>query len=92
VLVPQVMLRGFMGFAARGDGFELNPHLPQDWPELTINRIRFQNVALSIRAKRDSVEIEHQGQTDGPCAVYINGQKRAIDWKEKKISFPISAH
>ncbi len=56
-MVPQIMLNGFLGFAPRADGFKLNPRLPTDWPELTIDRIRFQNMSLSIRATRDTIDL-----------------------------------
>jgi hypothetical protein len=60
-LVPQVMLRGFLGFAPQADGFKLDPRLPTDWPELTVDRIRFHDLVLSIRAGRETIEI-HRGE------------------------------
>jgi hypothetical protein len=65
-LVPQVMLYGFLGFRPRGDGFELNPRLPSEWPELAVEPIRFQNLRLTLRATRDTIEIHKQGLTDEP--------------------------
>jgi hypothetical protein len=66
VLVPQVMLRGFLGFAPAADGFTLDPRLPADWPELTIDRVRFQDVTLRFRVRRDHVEIWGEGGAEGP--------------------------
>jgi hypothetical protein len=60
VLVPQVMLDGFLGFVPKADGFTLNPRLPRDWPELTIDRIAWHDRVLTIRARSDSVEITAQ--------------------------------
>src|SRR5436190_23895347 len=69
-LVPQIMLKGFLGFAPKADGFLLDPHLPKDWPELTVNHIRFQNLELEIRATHDQIRIQHHGQPLDPTFVY----------------------
>lgn len=53
VLVPQVMLYGFLGFEATPEGYSLNPRLPGDWPSLTITGIRFHDQVLDITAHRD---------------------------------------
>jgi hypothetical protein len=60
-MVPQVMLKGFLGFAPRADGFQLDPRLPADWPELAVDQIRFQNLVLRIRATRKAIEIHKEG-------------------------------
>ncbi len=52
VLVPQVMIDGFLGFAARADGFKIDPKLPSDWPELKINRIHFHDSDTDRSARR----------------------------------------
>ena len=70
-LVPQIMLNGFLGFAPRADGFKLNPRLPRDWPELTVDRIRFQDTVLSIKAKRDTIEISNQGSSTEPLYLHL---------------------
>ena len=36
ILVPQVMLYGFLGFRPTADGCEIAPRLPADWPSLCI--------------------------------------------------------
>jgi len=36
ILVPQIMIDGFLGFRPRYDGFEIHPRLPTDWPSLTV--------------------------------------------------------
>lgn len=77
VLAPQVMMHGFLGLAVSADGFSLNPRLPSNWPELVVDRIRFQDLTLSIRATRDSIEIRGTGTSDRPC--YISLPKG--DWK-----------
>lgn len=69
LLLPQVLIRGFLGFEAHPDGFSLNPRLPSDWPELTATRIRFRDLVLDVSATHDSVEVRvlesngHEGTT-----------------------------
>lgn len=71
VLVPQVMLRGFLGFEPTGDGFHIAPELPSDWPELTIDRIRYHDLVMRARATRDAVEITRDGRVEEPCFVTL---------------------
>jgi len=39
LLVPQIMLYGFLGFHPRMDGFALNPRLPSAWPSLYLQHL-----------------------------------------------------
>ncbi len=57
VLLPQVMLYGFLGFSPQPGGFRLEPRLPKDWPSLTITRIAVQDAVLDITARPDDLEI-----------------------------------
>jgi hypothetical protein len=50
VLVPQVMLYGFLGFAATPEGYQIHPRLPKEWPSLTVSGIRFQRQVLGVTA------------------------------------------
>ncbi|RIK80583.1 MAG: hypothetical protein DCC67_09215 [Planctomycetota bacterium] len=66
VLVPQVMLYGFLGFRPAADGFAINPRLPKDWPELTVSRIHLHEYVLDVTAKRDGtarVVAHHPGRS-----------------------------
>ncbi len=53
VLVPQVMLYGFLGFRATGDGFTLDPRLPSDWPSLEVTGIHVQGHVIDVTAHQD---------------------------------------
>ena len=53
VLVPQVMLYGFLGFTPAGDTYTVNPRLPKDWPSLTVTGIHFRDQTLDITAYAD---------------------------------------
>jgi len=50
VLLPQVMLYGFLGFRPRLDGFALAPRLPKGWPSLTVTRIAWHGQVFTIKA------------------------------------------
>ena len=70
-LVPQVMLYGFLGFQPRADGFKLDPRLPSAWPELTIDRIHFQDMRLRICASSDRIEIRNEVRAAEPIFVCL---------------------
>jgi hypothetical protein len=53
VLVPQVMLDGFLGFEPTADGYTLRPQLPSDWPSLTVRGIHIHGDVLDITAHAD---------------------------------------
>lgn len=69
VLVPQVMLYGFMGFTPGMEGFTLNPNLPTDWPSLRIEKILFHDAHLNIEAARDAFTIECNSAISRPLFV-----------------------
>ncbi len=53
VLVPQVMLYGFLGVCPTGDGFTIAPKLPTDWPSLTVTGIEVQDHVIDVTAYAD---------------------------------------
>ena len=53
VLVPQVMLYGFLGFEPTVDGFEIHPRLPEDWPELTVTGIYVHDRVVDVTGRSD---------------------------------------
>ena len=53
ILVPQVMLYGFLGFEPTPDGFKIHPRLPKDWPEFTITRVHLHDAVMDITARAD---------------------------------------
>jgi hypothetical protein len=71
VLVPQVMLNGFLGFAPAGDGFRLSPQVPTAWPELTVSRIQFQDSVLRIRVAPKAIEVWKEGAIREPLYVHL---------------------
>lgn len=71
VLVPQIMLDGFMGFEPMVDGFRLDPKLPTEWPDLAIDRIHLRDLVLSVRASKDSIEVMKEGRWEGPMFIHL---------------------
>jgi hypothetical protein len=70
VLVPQVMLYGFLGFRPTADGFAIDPRLPADWPALTITRIHLHDHVLDVTAKRGgAVMVKDSGLAGRPLVV-----------------------
>jgi hypothetical protein len=53
ILVPQVMLEGFLGFDPGVDDFTVTPRLPASWPSLTVRGIHFHDRVLDITARAD---------------------------------------
>ena len=63
VLVPQVMLYGFLGFTPTAEGFEVKPRLPSDWPELTVTRIYVHDRVIDVTGRADgSFEVRDSEQ------------------------------
>ena len=51
VLVPQVMLYGFLGLTSEPTGFAIAPRLPNGWPSLTVSRVRLHDHEVEITAE-----------------------------------------
>lgn len=71
VLMPQVMLYGFLGFRPTVDGFAIDPRLPADWPELTVTRIHLHEHVLEITATRDGgLKISGEGPSADELTIH----------------------
>ena len=71
VLVPQVMLYGFLGLAPEADGFTLAPRLPNDWPSLTVSRVRLHDHEVEITAAADG-RVSMKTLVSGTAAVSLH--------------------
>ncbi len=72
VLVPQVMLYGFLGFHPHAEGFSLSPRLPDDWPKLTVTRIAVQDSVLDVTADRESIRIDLRLRGGSPLRIRLD--------------------
>jgi hypothetical protein len=57
ILVPQVMLYGFLGLQLTADGCQISPRLPSDWPSLTITRIHLRDHVLDVTVKDKVIDV-----------------------------------
>jgi len=64
VLLPQVMIYGFLGYKPNLNGFEINPNLPTNWPSLSIDRILAHNSLISIFASTNQIKISTEVMKD----------------------------
>lgn len=71
VLVPQIVLEGFMGFAPRGDGFYIDPRFPIEWQEIAIDRICFHGIVLEIKATGNTIKISRKGEYTEPMYIHL---------------------
>lgn len=71
ILVPQVMLNGFLGFKPTAGGCAISPRLPADWPSLTITRIHLHDLVLTAKVTRSSIELAAAGTADEPFEVQV---------------------
>jgi hypothetical protein len=70
ILVPQVMLYGFLGFEPTPQGFRIHPRLPKDWPELTITRIHLREVVMDLTARADgTILLRSDHSSDAPLVI-----------------------
>lgn len=79
-LVPQVMINGFLGFKTYADGFALNPRLPKDWPDLTLDKIRFQQLVFKVSASEKKIELRKEGERDEPMFLRLPDRKWKATW------------
>jgi hypothetical protein len=64
VLVPQVLLYGFLGLRATPDRLTVSPNLPKDWPSLTITHVQYRDTRLDITATPTHITIRSDRPTD----------------------------
>ena len=57
ILVPQIMIHGFMGLNANGGGITINPRLPDAFPSLEITRIHYRSMIFDVTAEAKNKQI-----------------------------------
>lgn len=71
ILVPQVMLYGFLGLRPTADGCEIAPRLPSDWPALRITRIHLHDHVLDVTAQDQVVTVTDHGPGDSRLDIRV---------------------
>lgn len=80
VLVPQVMLYGFLGFEPTAEGCAIHPRLPKAWPELKITRIHLHDVVLDVTARADGgITIQADRASEWPQVIELPKGKWQTD-------------
>lgn len=81
LLVPQVMLYGFLGFEPTPDGIRLQPRLPRDWPELTVTRIHYRDHVFDMRVDETNVDVTFRRKGAGPVNIKLPaGDRRVVQF------------
>ena len=71
ILVPQIILDGFLGFRPTAEGLRVDPKLPSDWPELTVNRIHLHNAVLALSATKDAITVRVEEAAAEPLPLVV---------------------
>jgi hypothetical protein len=93
VLLPQVIIYGFMGFTPQPEGFRIEPRLPASWPALTITRIAVQDQVLDITARPEALDVNcRSGSSRSLLVSLVPGQwqLKVTDAKGKNIGLTTS--
>ena len=92
VLVPQVMLYGFLGCEPRADGLHLTPRLPADWPELTVTHIQYRDHVLDVTARPGELRFATRVAGREPIRLWVEPgrwEMTALDATGKTVAPPI---
>ncbi len=82
VLVPQVMIYGFMGIEPRLDRLTVKPKLPADWTSLKIEKISYGSTVFDITADENLITLEIQSTRKGKLYIELpQGKWRIISQK-----------
>lgn len=92
VLVPQVMLYGFLGCQPRPGGLRLSPRLPADWPELTITGIHAQGHVLDLTAQPKELRLTVRASDGNPFRLWLEPGRweiRALSADGNAVDAPV---
>ncbi len=79
VLVPQVMMYGFLGFQPTLEGAAIKPQLPPSWPGLKITNVKFHGHLIDVYASQnDKINIEVRSDS---CTKFIKLKLEKGTWK-----------
>ncbi|MFN3152469.1 glycosyl hydrolase family 65 protein [Bremerella sp.] len=85
VLVPQVMLYGFLGFQPTADGFSLQPKLPHDWPSLQVTRIAWADHVFDLKASQAEIQLTFQKAGQTPVRINLPEGSWQLDQGDAKL-------
>ncbi len=93
ILLPSVILDGFLGFAARPAGFALDPRLPAKAGKISIRGVSYRDMVWDVEAEGKAVAFHvRSGEVDAPLRIRLpEGAWQAVirrEGKEESIRIP----
>ncbi|MFN0069078.1 MAG: hypothetical protein ACKVYV_15760, partial [Limisphaerales bacterium] len=89
VLVPQVLMYGFLGLEPSLTGAALAPRLPKDWPALTVRGIRLHDVTLDITARNGRAEVMVTGETRRELRMVTAARPEGVPLVPGRLEIPL---
>ncbi len=81
VMVPQVMLYGFLGVEPKMGTLRIRPDLPSTWPSLTVTNVQISDWVVDLTGEKDAVVVEVKRAGAEPLAVAL----RPGEWRVKPL-------
>ncbi|RKX41339.1 MAG: hypothetical protein DRP64_11445 [Verrucomicrobia bacterium] len=82
ILVPQVMLHGFMGLEPRADGLQIHPNLPSEWPGLGVTRVDFHSMVCDITVADGRIKMVAKGGLRNSFNLYVPEGKWSVTYHD----------
>jgi hypothetical protein len=76
ILVPQVMLYGFLGFHPTAAGCTIEPRLPSGWKELSVTRIHLHDHVFDVRVTADAIDVTDHNPASRPLTIERKPQRK----------------
>ncbi|HEU5117891.1 MAG TPA: hypothetical protein VFT74_14790 [Isosphaeraceae bacterium] len=82
VMVPQVMLYGFLGVEPKLGTLSIRPNLPSTWPSLTVTNVQINDWVVDLTGEKDAVVVKVMRPGTQPLAVAL----RPGVWRVKPLN------
>jgi len=82
ILVPQVMIHGFMGLEPRVDGLVVHPNLPCQWQGLSVTRVDFHSMVCDITVADNRIRIVAKGGLRNPFNLYLPAGEWSVVYRD----------
>ena len=79
VLVPQVLLYGFLGAEPRPGGLALHPRLPAAWPSAGLDGVHVQDQVFAITAEPSAVTLVCRSGAEAELALWLPDGRWRLD-------------
>lgn len=72
IMVPQVMLYGFLGVQPTATHLQISPQLPSTWPEASVSNVLYRDHVIDIRVTRDTVQVTVHRRGKSPLEIRVD--------------------